>query len=136
MQLRLSIAAIACAVFALGCATQLPEAPPGSAWIRWEPRDPELLRQLDESLRETDLWDERDFALRFDPLAVVPDSRFRAAFDEIGESDERIHHCQMGSTASGVLTMRFTPEVVSSSEVRLKNLRCQNDDEPSVARAS
>ncbi len=128
-----ALAALTCATIAFGCATPLPEAPPGSAWIAWRPRDPELLRQLDQSLRKADLWDERDFALEFDPLSVVPDSRFRTAFEEIEEGDERIHHCQMGSTASGVATIRFTPEVVSMSEVRLKNLRCRNDDELSAS---
>lgn len=73
--------------------------------------------------------DDLEFALAFDPLSVVPESRIRAPFPQIRPSDARLYHCQMGSTAGNIATLRFTPEQISSSEVRTKNLRCSKSDE-------
>jgi hypothetical protein len=73
------------------------------------------------------MGDQLEEYVEFDPLSVVPDDRFRAAFCQLKDADSRVHHCQLGSTGGNIVTVEFTPEQTSDTSVQRKVFRCQHD---------
>ena len=99
----------------------------GSSWVQWDPRDPVAVEGLEKALRADDMAGELEEYIEFDPLSVVPDERFRAAFPQLNASDVRVEHCQFGSPGGGVAILEFTPEKTSEVEVQRKVVRCHHD---------
>jgi hypothetical protein len=111
----------------VGCSAAEPQL------ISWEPRDPDLVAKLESNLAKERQADSDgpvfslEYSIKFDPLSVVSNQRIRLAFPQISETDERIYHCQMGSTASYRTTLEFSPRTLSTSRVQRKILECERD---------
>lgn len=134
LRLKASVALISTMLFGCQSSWSNADTVPERAWISWQPHDLSRVAELREDLRTYNRESEDEpftvtEMIEFDPLSVVPDERFRAAFPQLSDTDNRIDECQMGSTGMNLGTIEFTAHRSSATTVRRKILRCSQDQE-------